>query len=349
MAKVELYVNGMTYGGWKRARVQRGIEQIAGQFELAVSERWPGQPRRWKVHVGDPCEVRVDGETVITGFVDDVGMNYDASAHEVSFRGRDATGLLVDCSAPTKQWLVGLTLEQIAKEVCKPYGVGVVVNTDIRGAFEPRTGNHEGESVFELLTGYAKRKGVLLVSDGKGNLVITRAGAERVPTELVSGRNILRAELQASILEWYRTYKVKAPDGDGSEYGSPMATATDSNNPRPERNLTVVTSEFGDLASLKKRADWEAHARAAQAFRMTVTVQGWKHAGGVWTPNTRVTVRDEVLGVGTGGEDAVAGDLLIAGVTLMLDEQGTRTELVLAIPQAFDLLPIPKDGLWWTA
>jgi len=339
MAKVELYVNGMIYGGWKRASIQRGIEQIAGQFELAVSERWPGQPTKRPIHAGDACEVRAEGEPVITGYVDDVGMSYDATTHEISFRGRDATGLLVDCSAPTKQWIAGMTLEQIATEVCKPYGVGVTVKADVGNRFAPRR-NNEGESVFEMLTDLAKQRGVLLVSDGLGNLVITRAGTTKVSTSLVSGQNILRADLQSSMREWYHDYVVKAqPAGDGT-FEDPKATATDTSNPRVERNLLIVTSEFDSLAMLDRRADWEMRTRAAQASRVTVTVQGWAHADGIWQPNTLVRLTDEILGIDR--------DLLIAGVTLTLDDQGTRTDLDLAIPEAFDLVAIPKDGIWST-
>ena len=39
----ELKIDGVYYGGWKTVRVTRAIEQMAGTFELEVTERWPHQ------------------------------------------------------------------------------------------------------------------------------------------------------------------------------------------------------------------------------------------------------------------------------------------------------------------
>lgn len=104
---VRLEIAGTQYGGWKRIRIARSIEQISGAFDLSVSELWPGQDYERRILAGDACKVKVDGTTVITGYVDEVSIAHGSTKHEVSISGRDVTGDLVDCSAikGSGQWV----------------------------------------------------------------------------------------------------------------------------------------------------------------------------------------------------------------------------------------------------
>lgn len=74
---------------------------------------------------GAACRVLVDGLAVITGYVDDVRISCSASEHSVTVRGRDKTGDLVDCCAPSMQ-LAGASLAVIARNLCAPFGIEVV-------------------------------------------------------------------------------------------------------------------------------------------------------------------------------------------------------------------------------
>ena len=40
---LRLEIEGALYGGWTSVSIRRGIGQVAGTFDLSVSERWPGQ------------------------------------------------------------------------------------------------------------------------------------------------------------------------------------------------------------------------------------------------------------------------------------------------------------------
>lgn len=63
----ELKIDGAFYGGWKRVRVTRSIEQMAGTFELEVTERWPGMRDASPIKPGQACQLLLDGEVVVTG------------------------------------------------------------------------------------------------------------------------------------------------------------------------------------------------------------------------------------------------------------------------------------------
>lgn len=334
----EIKIGSQIYGGWKSGRIERGIEQIAGAFELSVSERWPGQDTPRQIRRGERCELLADGEVVITGWVDDVFPDYAEATHEFRVTGRDATGDLVDCSAVHKsgQW-ANATLDKIVRDLCAPFKIQVKVEADIGKAFDSHS-IQEGETAFECIERACRMRAVLPVSDGKGGLVLTRAKDGQAVAYLVEGVNIKAARGEFSSKERYSIYTIKGQDrGSDDNLDSPethaqvKASATDSFVQR-YRPLIVIAEEHGPHASYKQRAEWERNVRRGRSNRATITVQGWRNAAGqLWQPNTMVHLKSAWLGV-----DA---DLLVVGVVFSLDSQsGTRTELRLSDRRAFDLI-----------
>lgn len=344
MPDVTLQVAGRLYGGWKSIRITRGIEQIAGSFELTVSDRWPGQETARPIRPGQACTVAIDKETVITGYVDDVLPHYNAREHTVTVAGRDRTGDLVDCSVyPAGEWR-GRTLLQVAVEICKPFGVTVRAEVDTGAPFNSAAAQ-PGETGFEALERAARMRGLLLVADGLGGLVLTRASKTRVTTPLVRGQNILAASTVLSWRERFSRYLVQ-----GQDSGSNWSTPEQNTQPQGEaldnsidryRPLLVLAEYNGNTAQMQERAKWEAAVRLGRATRAMVTVQGWRHGAGLWLPNRLVRLTDDWLGVDR--------DLLIAAVSCLYDEGGSRCELELVRPEAFALIALPEDegGMLW--
>ena len=331
----ELKIDGVFYGGWKTVRVSRSIEQMAGSFSLDVSERWPGQPTRTPIHPGQKCQLLLDGAPVITGWVDGVSTDYDDERHVLRVSGRDATCDLVDCSAiyKTGQWH-NVKLDRLARDLCAPFGVDVVVDADVGAAF----GSYdiqEGERVFECLERAARLRALLLTSDPLGRLIITRAGAAVCDTALIEGRNIKAERADFIWSERFSEYIVKGyerlgDDGE-TEDAAPAATVKDEIIPR-HRPLIVLAETHGENASFAHRAEWEKSIRRGRSCRGSITVQGWAAQGALWQPNMRVKVTSPLLWL----NDA---EMLIVGCTYSLDEiTGTLTELAIARPDAFELL-----------
>lgn len=332
----ELKVDGTLYGGWKKVRAIRSIEQMAGAFTLDITERWPGQPKATPIRHGQACQLLLDGDAVITGWVDDVVPDIDKDRHDIHVAGRDKTEDLVDCSAIHKsgQWH-NAKLDQIARDLVKDYGIKVVVETDVGAAFSSFS-IQEGETVFECLERAARQKAVLVTSNALGDLVLTRAGSSRVEIGLVEGKNIEAARGQFSRKERYSRYIVKGMgrlgrDGD-TLHNAPSAQIDDPVIAR-HRPLIVLAETHGSNASLKDRAEWERNVRRGRSARGSITVQGWRRPdnGELWMPNTKVPVTAPSLWLNN-------AEMLIVGCVYTLDERGTLTELVIANPDAFLLL-----------
>lgn len=331
----ELKIDGVFYGGWKSLRVSRSIEQMAGTFELEVTERWPGKPQASPIKPGRPCQLLLDGEVVITGYVDTVSPDYDANRHTIRVSGRDKTGDLVDCSAVYKsgQWRK-VKLDQLARDLIKPFGINLVIEEDVGSAFASWN-IQEGESVFDCLERAARMKALLLTSNPQGDLVITRAGKSRLDHGLVEGENIKGARADFSWKDRFSAYTVKGQgklgeDGD-SAHAAPSGRSADEIVDR-YRPLVVLAESHSENATLRDRAEWERNVRRGRSARGSITVQGWRHPGGaLWQPNMLVPVTSPMLWLNE-------AEMLVVGCTWTLDDNGTLTELAIAKREAFQLL-----------
>jgi len=333
---VELKVDGNYYGGWTEVEIEPGIEQIAGTFVLAVTDRWntaQGQQAR-QIKEGQACAVLVNGRTVITGYIDTVKPRFDQQTHGISISGRDKTADLVDCSAIYKsgQWS-NKKIEQIAADLCAPFGIRVIVAADT-GAALPVFAIQEGASVFEELERAARMRALLLVSDGLGNLLLTRAGTARAPAGLTEGENILIGEGEFSWKDRFSDYIVKGQSkGDDDSYGETVAhqvaSVKDAGITR-YRPLIIMAEDQDGNATLRQRAEWERNVRRGRGTRATITVQGWDVGGKLWTPNTLTRLRSPLLSADL--------DVLIVSASYSLNDSGTLTTLQVANPHAFDMI-----------
>jgi len=334
---VELIVNGKRFGGWQQLSIERGIEQLSGAFDLSVTDKWnsPIGPMTAEIAAGQGCEVKVAGSTVITGYIDSVRRSYDAGSHEISFSGRDKAGDLVDCSAiyKTGAW-TNRKIEQIAADLCAPFGIPVSVQA-ATGAALPAFSIQEGETVYEAIERAAKMRALLVVSDGLGGIVLTRAGTARAPADLIEGKNILRADGDFNVADRFSDYIIKGQaQGDDNTHGAavahPSASSKDAGVTR-YRPLIVLAEDQGGNATFAERALWERNVRAGRGTRATITVNGWTAGGELWQPNTIARLTSPLLGADH--------ELLITSVRFTLDDRsGALTTLELARPAAYDTI-----------
>lgn len=333
--RCELFVGGQIYAGWTELEIQRGLEQIAGQFSLVVTEKWPGQDEPRPVRPGLPCVVKLDGDPVVTGYVDEAGPGYDEKSTWFNVTGRDKTEDLVDCSAiwKTGQWK-GKGLAAIARDLCAPFGIEVVVDPSAAkaaGETVPSFNIEEGETVFDCLERAARLMAVLLITDGLGRLLISLPGARRAVTGLMEGENIKRAQGTFSWAERYSDYTVKG-QARGQAHGKGSAHDSAIDRYRP---LIVLAEDQAHGPSATRRAEWEKTVRAGRGNRARITVQGWRQdgeSGPLWEPGLRVYTHSPRI-------RAIGLELLIVSVSYKRNDQtGTTSELEVADPRAFDLL-----------
>jgi prophage tail gpP-like protein len=343
---VLLSIGGERYGGWTSVRISRGLEQVSGSFDFGVSERFDGVARPRPIRKGMAASVLLGSMQVMQGFTDVVAPQYDAQTHGLSVSGRDATGDLVDCAAICKSssWN-NRTMAQIASDLCAPFKVPVKVLADVGPTFaqwqiEP------GETVIDNMDRMARYRGVLLLSDGLGSLLITQPGAAAAAGSLVLGQNIRSGSGQSSMQQRFSEYLVKAQQaGSDTTFGAiaagPSASVMDPTVGR-YRPTVIMAEDQGNPTTCKLRAQWQRTVAAARSEQITYTVDGWTANGKLWQPNTLVPVNDSFMGINE--------TRLISQVVFTLDEQGKRTEISVVGRHAYDPIKLPQPpahgGLW---
>lgn len=346
MDDLELLVNGMNYSGWTQIGVTRAVDASSGAFTVTLTERWEGQEGRaaqtepWPILPGDRCEVRLGGVPMVVGYVDIFKPSYSATDHTINIQGRDRTSDLIDCSAvhTPDEWK-NIDLLRLAQLLAKPFGVGVSADVPVGEAFSVCK-LQQGETAFEALDRYAKQRRLLLMPDGAGGLLITRAGTKRASVGLVQGENILSASGSIDHSQRFKSYLIKGqaaynPYSEGETEAHIEGGATDSGISR-YRPMLIVAESGSTNASAQERATWEANSRIGKSAAATIVVQGWRQTPGgpLWEPGLLVQVKSPWL--------RMDGQMIIRQATYERGDGGTTTKLDIVSPQAYS--PAPPDS-----
>lgn len=344
LSDVALFVNGRKYEGWTEASVKRSVKAISGEFNLSVTDNWSEPDRQagtgsvFFISIGDEAQVKIGDAVLVTGFVEEIQNSVDASNHTVSVSGRDKTGDLVDCSAIYKSGgIKNADLLKIAQVLTEPFGLTVRADSDVGAPF-PSFVIKTGETVFEALDRAARLRGVLLSSDGSGNLAITKLAKNKAETSLIEGQNVKQAALSLDTKERFSEYFVKAQmKGSDHVHGKHVSQvkgdASDSVVKR-YRPLVVIAEQQANSAESQKRAQWEAAVRAANSSKVSVTLQGFEQSekGKLWQVNELVYFESKTLGL--------KQELLVADIEWKIGAGGRETVMTLQKPDAF--IPKPK-------
>jgi prophage tail gpP-like protein len=328
---ITLKISDKRYEGWLGFSISLGIETLANQFRLRLTDNWIDKKQIWPIIPGDKAEILLDGQKLITGYIDEVSPRVDASAKSLDVSGRDLAGDLVDCSAAGSEY-AELTLDKIASLLAKPFGIKVNKKTSVGIAF-PKITISQGETVFEVLDKRARARGVLLVSNANGEVDIMLPGGTKANTALIEGKNILSASATFDAKDRFSKYTVKSQVTESDEQGTAgfkvIGVATDEGVTR-YRPLIIQAEAQAETVNAKSRANYEAIVRAARAATMSVQVKGFRQGNGdLWKPNLLVGIEAPSIGVPS------LTEMLITQVTFSLDENGSITTLDLKRRDAF--------------
>ena len=372
--RVALRSNGRELTGWTSVSITAGMTMACRSFNVGITYAWP-QARDVisAVRMGDPVEVWIGADPVLTGYIFSTPLSYSSDSLTVSISGRSRTADVVDCSpaawlqreipqtaaaqwstarasAPAGQLISATSLkaaqwknqriEQIAADLCAPYGVEVVLQTSTGDpvtlhAIDP------GETAFDSINRMLGVCQLFATDDPAGRLVITSPGAGgSAAGGLESGVNILTGSIQRDGSSLFSDYVVTGQrSGSDSAFGATtnqtIAAATDS---RSSRFRLLALDQSGEATPdlCQRIANFEQRRRRALLQSVSYAVVGWRDARGrLWTPNTFVHVRDHFFDI-----DA---DLLLAEVSYSMSEQGCIATLNLAPVEAFEAEPTAAE------
>jgi len=342
MDKVTLYAAGNIYEGWETVRLSRALTAIAGTFSLQLTWQYQGDVSAYDAFIdglltGDECAVDIGNDRLITGYLDDFIPSYDDSTITISVSGRDKTADLVDCSVVhSSGQFKQLTLLQIATTVCSPFGIEVINETEVGELFK-RVQVEQGETASEFLTRLAQQRGVLLTTNGLGQLVITRASKTRSEVALILGANVKAARGNFSRKQRFSDYIIKATGGASwvdaevlENAGGIKATITDSDVSR-YRPMIIVNDEVSTAEGATLRGKWERQRAISRSNTAEYTLTGWRNpeTGNLFKMNCVAPVTDEIM--------KIDRDMLISSILFSETEKGRLVVLSVVEIGALDI------------
>lgn len=346
MNSVELRIDGKVFTGWTTVKINRSIESLSGYFDLGVMV--PVNYDLSSMAPGKAFTLSVDGQCVITGWTDGRTRRMSSDSLEITISGRDKTGDLVDCAAiyPGGQWK-NRTLEQIAQDLCKPFGVVVrweLNDSESSKPFTTFTLDHS-ETVYEALSRAARHRGVLITSNPAGDLVFTHA-SDTQADKLILGQNLLSCDYDEDYRDRFSEYRVngharangKVGDTqDAKSIANQKGIAKDTEITRYRPTLIIADSKI-DSRTANQRALREQRRQLGKSQTFEAKLDGWFRSNGLlWMPNLLVGIDATAFGI-------TVSSLLVSKVVLSLDDrEGLLTTLTLAPRDGF-LVPIEPDS-----
>ncbi len=341
---VTLFVDKVIYEGWEDVKITRELNSAASDFTLQLTDKWRAEQEPWRVQPGQALHIHIGKKSILTGYVDKMEVSISKDARDVTITGRSKTGDLVDCSVTGEQAFSNINLADLAKKLCSPFGISVVMKSDSGAAFESVV-VQTGETVFSLLDRIARQRKLLMYPSYDGNLVFEQRGTTKTKVEIRQGVNLLSGSGKFDNSNRYSQYSVVGQNipwlSSAEKSVTPNGTATDAGITRFRPYILSAEATVDDGTS-GDRAGYEAEIRAAKAMEVQVQVQGWYQAPNEpWEINQLVFADIGFLGV--------RREMLIKKVEFNKGNGGTTTTLSLIRKDAYGFKRAVKkeDPLGW--
>jgi prophage tail gpP-like protein len=337
---VSLVIGAWRIEGWTSVRITRGIERMPSDFEITMTDRFPGDVHEVLMTPGDPLQLFIGNDVVVTGYVDRYVPSMNSSQHLIRVVGRGKCQDLVDCSAewPGNQ-ISSATALGIAQQLAKPYGINVTLASGVEvGPPIPTFNISVTDSPAEIIERVARYRAFLAYEGPDGNLILSGVGTARAASGFAEGKNVEEMSVVYAADQRFKEYLVYLVSMDTLDDlaggGNLQAIETDPVVLRRRRKAIVSEAGGGGLDISKKRAVWERNRRAGRSSRLSLTTDSWRDgAGELWTPNTLVDLALPSMRISQ-------ATWIIGEVTYELDERGTHARLTMMPPTAFEPEPI---------
>lgn len=331
---VEVLFGSQAHRGWTRYDIESDLLTPADAWHMEMSKTEIKLPPT--VAIGAQLQVRVGGETVLSGVLDDKVHKIQKSGHTLALTGRDAAGVLLDCSAPVFTGLK-MTLEQIITKVVKPLGISKFNISAENLLMREKVSVEPGDTAWDVLKHAAEANGLWPWFEPDGTLVV---GGPDYTTPLVDrlvmrydgkGNNIENAEDHRSLVPRYSELTVlgQAHAIGGNDGRHNIAATVKDTGVTGYRPKIVVDHEAVSKAIASARGEKLLADARMKGYELKLQVKGHRNATGkLWTPGQRVAVVCEPLDID--------GVYFLMGRRLSGDKRsGQMTDLSLR-----------EDGVW---
>ena len=369
---MQISINGEYIDGFTYASVSQDFTAACRDFIFISSSKGT---QSYPVKRGDKCQIISNDQTILDGFIDTISGNYSSQTDTITVTGRSKTMDLIDSTINYtlfSEWKGGISLIDACEEILKQLGlendIEVIPETsDVLAASELKTpidqyfSAQNGESAFAFLEKYAQSLKVILSTDNRGNLLITRGTNENIiPFTIInkindaeSTNNVVKCRWISSEKNLFNKYicwsqLAQAPidfrkfEGGGGEsqavksglYG--VSGEFDYTRIRPSRQHSFNALVPLSIQSCTSRARWQANYNLALSQVYMPTLQGHTFDGKrLWDVNKLIQVYDERADINT--------QLLIKKVNFTQSLNGGNITELTCVPKDSFTLKVVTD------
>lgn len=349
---VEIQIGGNSISKFLSYEADSNILTPADAFQCTLGGLTDNEMKAIKT--GEKFTLLVRSVVEMRGIIDKKAITYDSSKREVSLEGRDYMGLLVDSSVEEFATLNEIKLKDLAAWRLKD--VPFIDKSDINYSLEKAQGYsvkkkkaHEekfddlikqsqpdiGQSIFEVLSDYAQRKGLIFWCNPDGQLVFGEPKKDG-PAEFWfytytinvfanKHNNIISAKLTDDISKRYSKITVsgQVQGSDVLAPGEHTTVKTASDDSFPYHKPLVLQASVESEKAAESQVQWEIKKRVVEGWQVELTVAGHRQGNsGNYRANSICYIKDEVL--------MLDGNYLILGRKFTMDRsEGPKTILTI--------------------
>lgn len=345
---VYLLIDGKKLDRFTSYCIDADIYATASAFQLELARP------EFSIKPGKECQLWVNDALELTGIIDVVVPSYDKSGSKLTVTGRDLMGWCVDAHVKEfitvqnktvkalAEWLLKKAPREFFKLSTVQYAENVVGRLKSKAArvagYDTTTALSQiepGMSVFDVLSEYAKSKGMLFYSMPNATFVFGKPKESGAPSFTLTnrknsnGNNIIFGEKSEDISKRYSEVTVvgqkQGQDGYLSGEWNIEAPAL-KDKTFPFFKPYVHKDEFGGNQP-KQQARMMLEKMRHDGFRLNYIVQGHSQGKKNWSINELAHVVDE------DPDFQLNGSFLLYGRTFEKSkDKGTTTKLRLGLP-----------------
>lgn len=351
-------INGIKYSGFTDITINNSLETFASSFTATLVSKENTNELRQSlspIKLQDEVAIYIDDNLVLTGYVEALDISYDSSSHMIMIAGRDKASDLIDSSAKPNSYKDIKTMTRLIEKVLEDNGYSDIKvsksDSSIDDSLEDLETAHVelGETIFAFLDRYARKAQILITTDNKGNILITREGNSTINSDLISIKgsdlnNIIKASINLNTSDRFRFVEMYAAANNETfdKISVNQSAIGEDTAIRSPRRLIVLPQEASKTDILKNAAKWQINVRRAKGLRYNCTVANYRdqnEEGNLWTVNTLVNVSDDKCNLNA--------QYLVASVTYNKSLEGTTTDLTLVNKGCFtnDPLSLVNDEI----
>ena len=288
MSNIYLEVNGVKYEGFIDIAVNSSLENFCSSFSFSttIKEKISFLGRRTgkivnNIKLQSKVRVFVDDILVLTGYIENLDVEYSSNSHTIVYSGRDIGGDIVDSSI-IQQAYKQRDFEILLKMILVKNGFSGIQVINKVGSLKLEKNEiiktERGEKIFEFMDRYAKKLQVILKINEYGNLLIMREDNTIVKNMLINNgtedNNIISANLQLTTKDRFNVIQVfsQASNKSYTKTGISQRGSAKDKEIRATRRLTIDMNTASESKTLNALAQWNINVRRAKGSRYTCKV-----------------------------------------------------------------------------